>query len=107
MLDQLGEVLLTDPILGQDVKEDNSDLVVDGDVLIQENGNNVLHVIFNFLPLSISAHGEVLLHLAQFVDVSLIVLHALLGKVEVGGELGKLLHRDSLEIQIQTLSLTF
>ena len=99
VLDQLGQVLLADPILRQDVEKDNPDLVVDGDVLIQENRNNVLHVIFDFLSLSICPHGKVLLHLTELVDVPLIVLHTLLCQVKMGGELGQLLVRDPLEIE--------
>ena len=65
------------------------DLVVDGDILIQENGHDVLHVIFNLhieliknrnqffslylFSLSISSHGEILLHFAELVNVSLAI----------------------------------
>ena len=108
MLNKFGQILLADSILRQDVEKDNPwkivnyfsqstqdrcppDLIVDGDILIEEDRNNVLHVIFYFLPLGICPHGKILLHLAQLVNVALVVLHALLGQVEVGGELGQLL----------------
>ena len=117
MLNKFCQILLADSILRQDVKKDNPekiiliflrrqlifecspDLVVDGDILIQEDRNNVLHVIFDFLSLSICPHGKVLLHLTELVDVPLIVLHTLLCQVKMGGELGQLLVRDPLEIE--------
>merc|ERR1719278_2019970 len=46
VLDKFGQILLTDSILRQDVEKDDPDLIVDGDILIQEDGNDVLHVIF-------------------------------------------------------------
>ena len=71
VLDELGQVLLADPVLGQEVEEDNSDLVVDGHILIQEDGDDVLHVILHLLPFSVSSHGQVLLNFAELVDVTL------------------------------------
>ena len=71
VLDQLDQVLLADAALGEDVEQDDADLVVDGDVGVQEDGHNVLHVILHLLPLGIGPHGKILLHLAQFVDVAL------------------------------------
>ena len=109
MLNKFCQILLADSILRQDVKKDNPekiifsflrrqlifecspDLVVDGDILIQEDRNNVLHVIFYFLSFGVCPHGKILLHFAEFVNVALVVLHALLGQVQVGGELGQLL----------------
>ena len=109
MLNKFGQILLADSILRQDVEKDDPekiififlrrlltgecppDLIVDGDILIQEDRNNVLHVIFNFLSLGVCPHGKILLHFAEFVDIALVVLHALLGQVQVGGELGQLL----------------
>ena len=86
MLDQFGKIFLTYSILAQDIQQDDPDLVVDGDILVQKDGNDVLHVILDLLPLGISAHGQVLLHLTQLVDVALVVLHALLSQVKVGAE---------------------
>ena len=97
MLDKFGQILLTDSILRQDVEKDDPDLIVDGDILIQEDGNDVLHVIFDFLSLGVSPHGKILLHFAEFVNVALVVLHTLLGQVQVGGELGQLLVRQQLD----------
>ena len=91
MLNKFGQILLANSILRQDVEQDDPDLIVDGHILIQEDRNDVLHVIFHFLPLGICPHGKVLLHFAEFVNVALVVLHALLGQVQVGGELGQLL----------------
>ena len=71
MLDKFVDVLLADSLLGQDVEEDDSDLVVDGDVGGKKNWDNVPHLILDLLAVSVCPHGEVLLHLAQFVDVAL------------------------------------
>lgn len=71
VLDKLGQVLLADPVLGQDVEEDNSNLVVDGHILIQEDRDDVLHVILHLLSLSVSSHSQILLNFAELVDVTL------------------------------------
>ena len=71
VLDKLGQVFLADPVLGQDVEEDNSDLVVYGHILVQEDGDDVLHVILDLLSLSVSSHGQILLNFAELVDVTL------------------------------------
>ena len=71
MLDQLGQVLLADPVLGEDVEEDNPDLVVDGDILVQEDRDDVLHVIFDLFSLGVSSHGQILLDFTELVDVTL------------------------------------
>ena len=65
VLDELGQVLLADPILGEDIERDNPDLVVNGNVLIQEDGYDVLHVILHFLSLGVGAHGQILLNLKK------------------------------------------
>ena len=104
MLNKFGQILLANSILRQDVEQDDSDLIVDGDILIQEDRNDVLHVIFYFLSLGISPHGKILLHFAEFVNVALVVLHALLGQVEVGGELGQLLRSKKLNKSQQRYS---
>ena len=46
-------------------------LVLDGDVLVEEDWHDVPHVVADALPLRVGAHGQILLHLAQLVDVSL------------------------------------
>lgn len=71
VLNQLCQILLADAVLRQDVEKDDPDFVVDGDILIQKNGNNVLHVVFDLLSLSIRAHGQILLHFTQLVNVAL------------------------------------
>ena len=48
-----------------------SNLVIDGYILIQEDRNDVLHVILHLLSLSVSSHGKILLHFTEFVNVSL------------------------------------
>ena len=55
------------------VEKDDSDLVFDGEALVQENGDNVAHVVSNLLTLGILAHGQVLLHFAKLVHVALVV----------------------------------
>ena len=71
VLDKLGQVLLADPVLGQDVEEDNSNLVVNGHILVQEDGDDVLHVILHLLSLSVSSHSQILLNFTELVDVTL------------------------------------
>ena len=89
MLDQLAEVLLTDSLLGENVEEDDPDLVVNGDVGSQQDRNNVPHLILDPLPVSIFSHSQVLFHLTQFVHIALVRPHTFFSHVEVGGELGK------------------
>ena len=55
------------------VEQNNSDFVLDGDVLIEEDGDDVPHVIADLLALGVGAHGQVLLNLAQFVNVALLI----------------------------------
>ena len=87
------------------------DLVVDGDILIQENGHDVLHVIFDLhieliknrnqffslylFSLSISSHGEILLHFAELVNVSLAI--SLLISLLISSILSLSLFHDLLE----------
>ena len=71
VLYELVEVLLGDALLRLDVEEYDADLVLDGDVLVEEDGHDVPHVITDALTLGIGAHGKILLHLAQLVDVTL------------------------------------
>ena len=58
-------------VLGLDVEQDYPDLVRDGDGLVQEDRDNVAHMVADALALCITAQGQVLLHLAQFVHVAL------------------------------------
>jgi hypothetical protein len=39
--------------------------------LVQEDGDDVLHVILDLLSLSVSSHGQILLNFAELVDVTL------------------------------------
>ena len=71
VLYELVEVLLGDALLRLDVEEYDADLVLDGDVLVEEDWHDVPHVVADALPLRVGAHGQILLHLAQLVDVSL------------------------------------
>ena len=54
-----------------DVEQNDPDFVLDGDVLVEEDGDDVPHVIADLLPLGVGAHGQVLLNLAKLVDVAL------------------------------------
>ena len=58
-------------IFGLNVQKDNSDLVLDGQTLVQQDGHYVAHVVTNFLTLCVLAHSQVLLNFAQFVHVAL------------------------------------
>ena len=71
VLDELGQVLLADPILGEDIEQDNPDLVVNGNILVQEDGDDVLHVILHLLSLGVGSHGQILLNFAELVYVAL------------------------------------
>ncbi len=53
------------------VEQDDPDFVLDGDVLVEKDGDNVPHVIADLLSLGVGPHGQILLDLAQLVDVSL------------------------------------
>ena len=46
--------------LVDDVEQDDADLVVRSDVLVQQNGHNVAHVILDLLSIGICPHGQVL-----------------------------------------------
>jgi hypothetical protein len=58
-------------IFGLNVQKDNSDLVLDGQTLIQQDGHYVAHVVTDFLTLCVLAHSHVVLNFAQFVHVAL------------------------------------
>ena len=58
-------------IFGLNVQKDNSDLVLDGQTLVQQDGHYVAHVVTDFLTLCVLAHSQVLLNFAQFVHVAL------------------------------------
>jgi hypothetical protein len=62
---------ITQTILRLDVEEDYPDLVLDGDVLIQQDGHNVPHVIADAFSFGISAHGKILFDFAQLVNIAL------------------------------------
>ena len=81
VLDQLGQVLLGNAILGLDVQQDDPgkqrgfnlktfkkslfqpDLILDGDVLVQQHRDNVPHVVPNLLALRVGPHGQILFNL--------------------------------------------
>ena len=71
VLDKLVEVLLRDALLRLNVEEYDADFVLDGDVLIEEDGHDVPHVITDAFTFGVGTHGKILFHLAQLVDVSL------------------------------------
>ena len=58
-------------VLWLDIKENDPNLVLDGDALIQQNGNDISHVIADFFTFGVSSHGEILFDFAQFVHVTL------------------------------------
>lgn len=49
MLKQLLQIFIGDAILGQDVKQDHAQLVFFLNVLVKQNGDDVLHVVLDLL----------------------------------------------------------
>ena len=43
-----------------DVEEDDTDLVIRSDALVEQNGHDVAHVVFDLLAFRICAHCQVL-----------------------------------------------
>jgi hypothetical protein len=64
-------------ILRLDVEKDHSNFVFDGDILVKKDWNNVAHMVSDLLTLGVCAHGEVLLHLAQLIDITLKLIQKL------------------------------
>lgn len=60
MLDQLGQVLLRDAVLGQDVQKNDADLVKVGHLGVQKDRHDVAHVVLDLLALGVHAHRQVL-----------------------------------------------
>ena len=58
-------------IFGLNVEKDDPDFVLDGDVLVEKDRDDVSHVIADLLAFGVRAHSQVLLHLAQLVNVTL------------------------------------
>ncbi len=71
VLHQLGEVFLRDALLRLDVEENDPDLVLVGHLLVEQDRHDVLHVVLDLLALGIGAHGQVLLHFAELIHISL------------------------------------
>ena len=55
-----GQASLNLTVLQEDVKEDDADLVVRGDIGIQQDGHDGPHGVLDLLPLSVCTHGQVL-----------------------------------------------
>ena len=47
-------------VLEEDVEQDDADLVVRGDVSVQQDGDDGPHGVLDLLPLGVGAHGQVL-----------------------------------------------
>ena len=60
VLNQLCQILLRDAVLGQDVEQDDADLVEVGHLRVQQDRHNVAHVVLDLLALSVRAHGQIL-----------------------------------------------
>ena len=60
VLNQLGQILLRDAVLGQDVEQDDADLVEVGHLRVQQDRHNVAHVVLDLLALGVRAHGQIL-----------------------------------------------
>lgn len=91
VLQQLLQVLVGHAVLGQDVEQDDAQLVQVLHVGVQQDGDDVLHGVLNLLTFCIDPHCQVLFHFAELVDVLLVLLHAALRQVDVCGVLGQLL----------------
>ena len=51
-----------------DPPDDRPDLVVDGDVLVEQDGHDIPHVVPDLFTLGVRAHRQVLLHLQDDGD---------------------------------------
>lgn len=60
MLNQLGQVLLGDAILRDDVQQDDPDFVACRHVLVEQHRHDVSHLILDLLAFGIRAHGQIL-----------------------------------------------
>ena len=83
VMQQLLQVLLGDAVLVQQEEHDETQLVLDLDLGVEQQRHDVLHVVLDLLALRVAAHRQVLLDLAQLLDLGREHLHAVLGQVEV------------------------
>lgn len=77
---ELREVFLGDAVLDHHVQGDDANFIVVGNGCVEEDGDDVSHVILDFLAFGIGAHGEVLLNATQFINVALRTRNALAWK---------------------------
>jgi hypothetical protein len=68
---ELGEVFLGDSVLDHHVQGDNADLIVVGHRRVEQDWDDIAHVILDLFALGVSSHGKVLFNATQLVDVSL------------------------------------
>lgn len=60
VLHQLVQTLFGDAVLNEHVQKDDPHLIVVGDSLVQQDGNDVPHMIFDTLTFGICAHCQIL-----------------------------------------------